>query len=160
MKIKLTKKRICLFVIIVLVISSFVYFKAQPLLDIKDEPEIRFINVDYNTTGKSQDITIHREDMTDEMNKDILSVLYNAKIRNKILPSFNSYPHYEGYIYFTIVIEKKVGTTFVQLCNDTQYATVYFNGKDHHHLDDAKGVYEAIYPIIYDYLSSKDIQLK
>jgi len=110
----------------------------------KNRPEVTLIQIDSNKDGQSSHINISYE-----LNENLLSILYDTNIRNKMIPLPNSYTLYDGSTYITIKISADDAIINIYLCNDKQYSYVEINA-NHYWVVNAEDVYENVYRVLFD----------
>jgi len=134
---------------IIVVIFSVIYFKSKLMISPKNRPEVTLIQIDSNKDGQSSHINISYDEISDELNENLLSILYDTNIRNKMIPLPNSYTLYDGSTYITIKISADDAIINIYLCNDKQYSYVEINA-NHYWVVNAEDVYENVYRVLFD----------
>ena len=75
------------FVIIAVVIISFLYFRNKQLIPPDSNPEIELISVDYKKDGVYDTLDLSKNEISKDLNDRLVSILKHVKIRNKLLPN-------------------------------------------------------------------------
>ena len=146
------RKKIFLVLLFVLIIMAATYFKSMSFISVSDNPRIVLISADYKKNSKMETLDISGDEISNELNEELIKILANAKIRNRILPYQDSHSIEDGdtHIDIKVTVENN-SSIFVHICNDQQYSIVMIKDK-YYCFSHSDVVFEEIYKTIFNQL--------
>lgn len=136
-------------VVIVVVMTSLVYFKDKQMISSNENTEIRLISIDYKKDGKYDTLDLSKNEISKDLNDRLVSIFENVKIRNKLLPAIKSHTVLEGDTHITVKVNLENSSLFVNLYNDSQFSSAQFDDK-YYHIVNSESVYEDVYSLLFD----------
>lgn len=136
-------------VVIVVAITSLVYFKDKSMISSNDNPEVRLISVDYKKDGTYGTLDLSKKEISKDLNDRLVSIFENVKIRNKLLPPIKSHTVLDGDTHIAVKVSLDNSSLFVNLYNDSQFSSAQFNEK-YYHMINSESVYEEVYSLLFD----------
>ena len=148
----MNKKRNILIIVLlfVLIIMTIIYFKSKSFISISDNPRVALISADYKVNSKMQTTDISGDEISGELNEELVKILLNTKIRNRILPYQKSHSVEDGdtHIDIKVAVENN-SSIFVHICNDNYYSIVMIKDK-YYSISNSNAVFEEIYGVIFN----------
>lgn len=148
----MNKKRNILIIVLlfVLIIMTIIYFKSKSFISISDNPRVALISADYKVNSKMQTTDISGDEISGELNEELVKILLNTKIRNRILPYHESHSVEDGdtHIDIKVAVENN-SSIFVHICNDNYYSIVMIKDK-YYSISNSNAVFEEIYGVIFN----------
>lgn len=148
----MNKKRNILIIVLlfVLIIMTIIYFQSKSFISISDNPRVALISADYKVNSKLQTTDISGDEISGELNEELVKILLNTKIRNRILPYHESHSVEDGdtHIDIKVAVENN-SSIFVHICNDNYYSIVMIKDK-YYSISNSNAVFEEIYGVIFN----------
>lgn len=135
------------FVMIAVVIISFLYFRNKQMIPPDSNPEIELISVDYKKDGVYDTLDLSKNEISKDLNDRLVLILKHVKIRNKLLPAAESYTVSDGDTHITIKVSLENSSLFVNLLNDSQFSSAQYHDR-YYHIVNSENVYNEIYRLL------------
>ena len=131
-------------------IMMIIYFKSKSFISISDNPRVALISADYKVNSKMQTTDISGDEISGELNEELVKILLNTKIRNRILTYHESHSVEDGdtHIDIKVAVENN-SSIFVHICNDNYYSIVMIKDK-YYSISNSNAVFEEIYGVIFN----------
>lgn len=141
-------------VLVVLVAAAAVFFRAKPMLDPAETPQVLSIFADYEDGGETYSCTIEQEDIPQALNDQLVALFRGAEMRNALLFRPQSFTTDQGSVYFNIWVRLETGSMMVNLSTNSDYISAQF-GDTHYAIVDGQDLYQQVYdlvsPLLADY---------
>lgn len=146
------RKKIFLVLLFVLIIMTTMYFKSKSFISVSDNPRIVLISADYKKNSKMETLDISGDEISNELNEELIKILTDAKIRNRLLPYQGSHSIEDGdtHIDIKIAVENNP-SIFIHICNEQQYSIVMIKDR-YYSFSHSDVVFEKIYQSIFNQL--------
>lgn len=142
-------------VLVVLVaVAAAVFFRAKPMLDPDETPQVRSISVTYEDGGETNVCDIPQEGISQELNDKLMTLFQGAEMRNTLFPPSGVYTVTPDYVYISVWIGLGEGSMRVNLSTTPDYTSAQF-GDTHYAIVDGQDLYQQVYdlvsPLLADY---------
>lgn len=142
-------------VLVVLVaVAAAVFFRAKPMLDPADTPQVRSISVTYEDGGETYDCDIPQEDISQELNDNLVALFQGAEMRNTLFPPSNVYTVEPDSVYISVWVGLGEESMRVNLCTNSTHTAAQF-GDTYYAIVDGQDLYQQVYdlvsPLLADY---------
>ena len=128
------------------------YFKSMSFIKVSDNPRVVLISADYKKNSKMETLDISGDEISNELNEELVKILTNAKIRNRILPYQGSHSIEDGDTHIDIkVTVENSSSIFIHICNEQQYSIVMIKDR-YYSFSHSDVVFEKIYQSIFNQL--------
>ena len=144
------RKKIFLVLLFVLIIMAATYFKSMSFINVSDNPRIVLISADYKKNSEMKTLDISGDEISDELNKELVKILANAKIRNRRFPYQENHSIEDGdtHIDIKVAVENNP-SIFIHICNEQQYSIVMIKDR-YYSFSHSDVVFEKIYQSIFN----------
>ncbi len=133
--------------IVVVAVIAAVFFRARPMLDPAETPQIRSISVTYENGGETYDCDIFQEDIPQELNDDLVDLFQGAEMRNTLFPPSMVYTVQPDSVYIGVWVGLDEGSMRVNLSTNSDYTSAQF-GDTHYAIVDGQGLYQKVYDLV------------
>lgn len=143
---------IIVFVIFIITVTVAMFFKHRPMIRSMNYPHIHFIEIMIKEDGEISRFYITKNEISDELADNLISVFLNTDIRRSLFPLPQTYEILDGTTYITVGIGLENAETlamYVNLCSSSQYNSAQF-GDTHYYIVDYQKVYNDIYCLLSD----------
>ena len=141
-------------VVVLVAVAAAVFFRARPMLDPAETPQVLSIFADYEDGGETYACTIEQEEIPQELNDQLVGLFQGAEMRNVRLFRAKSFTTDQGSVYFNIWVKLETGSMLVNLSTNSEYISAQF-GDTHYAIVDGQDLYQQVYdlvsPLLADY---------
>lgn len=133
--------------IVVVAVAAAVFFRAKPMLDPAETPQLRSISVTYEEDGETNVCDIPQEDISQELNDKLMALLQGAEMRNTLFPPSGVYHVTPDYVYISVWVGLNEGSMRVNLSTTPDYTSAQF-GDTHYAIVDGQDLYQQVYDLV------------
>lgn len=133
--------------VVAVVVIAAVFFRAKPMLDPAETPQILSISADYEDGGETYRCDISQEDIPQALNDQLVALFQGAEMRNVRLFRPQSFTTDQGSVYFNIWVGLERGSMTVNLSTNADYLSAQF-GDTHYAIVDGQELYQQVYELV------------
>ncbi len=138
--------------IIAITIVSFVYYSDKPMIEENSNARVTLISVDYKDDQENAErkkLDLSSEEISDELNDELISVFKNTRIRNRILPHSKIHIIEDGDTHITVKLSLGNNkTAFIYVCNKQECTSAQIGDKDYYIIN-SNDLFEEISRLIF-----------
>lgn len=133
--------------IVVVAVAAAVFFRAKPMLDPAETPQLLSISVTYEEGGETNVCDIPQEDISQELNDKLTALLQGAEMRNTLFPPSGVYHVTPDYVYISVWVGLNERSMRVNLSTTPDYTSAQF-GDTHYAIVDGQDLYQQVYDLV------------
>lgn len=134
-------------VVVLVAVAAAVFFRAKPMLDPEETPQIRSITVTYEDGGETNVCDIPQEGISQELNDQLMALFQGAEMRNTLFPPSGVYHVTPDYVYMSVWVGLGEGSMRVNLSTNSTYTSAQF-GDTYYAIVDGQDLYQQVYDLV------------
>lgn len=134
-------------VVVLVAVAAAVFFRAKPMLDPEETPQIRSISVTYEDGGETYDCDIPQEGLSQALNDELMALLQGTEMRNTLFPPSGVYTVTPDYVYMSVWVGLGEGSMRVNLSTNSSYTSAQF-GDTYYAIVDGQDLYQQVYDLV------------
>lgn len=134
-------------VCVVVAVAAALFFRAKPMLDPDETPQIRSISVTYEEGGEAKVCDIPQEGLSQALNDELMALLQGTEMRNTLFPPSGVYHVTPDYVYMSVWVGLSEGSMRVNLSTNSSYTSAQF-GDTYYAIVDGQDLYQQVYDLV------------